>query len=98
VHRTRDFGAARSVVIEVHDQGPGIPKEQQEDIFLPFFTTKETGTGLGLALVHQMVLEHGGEISVDSVVGRGTVFRVTLPVPKERTESPSVHALAHTGT
>jgi signal transduction histidine kinase len=98
VHRTRDFGAARSVVIEVHDQGPGIPKEQQEDIFLPFFTTKETGTGLGLALVHQMVLEHGGEISVDSVVGRGTVFRVTLPVPKERTESPSVRALAHTGT
>jgi signal transduction histidine kinase len=70
---------ADAVVLEVRDEGPGIPPEQLETIFHPFFTTKETGTGLGLTLVHQMVVEHGGEITVESDVGRGTVFRVTLP-------------------
>ncbi len=67
------------ISLEVRDQGPGIPPEQREDIFAPFFTTKESGTGLGLALVHQMVVEHGGDISVDSTVGRGSTFRVKLP-------------------
>jgi signal transduction histidine kinase len=67
------------VVIEVRDEGPGIPAEQLETIFHPFFTTKETGTGLGLTLVHQMVVEHGGEISVESEVGRGSAFQVTIP-------------------
>jgi len=68
-----------SVVLEVRDDGPGIPAEQLENIFHPFYTTKETGTGLGLTLVHQMVVEHGGEISVESEVGQGSVFRVVLP-------------------
>lgn len=68
------------VVVEVHDEGPGIPADRLEDIFHPFFTTKETGVGLGLALVHQMVVEHGGEITVDSEVGKGSVFRITLPL------------------
>jgi len=67
------------VVLEVRDDGPGIPREQLETIFHPFYTTKETGTGLGLTLVHQMVVEHGGEITVESEVGRGSRFRVTLP-------------------
>jgi signal transduction histidine kinase len=71
-----------AVVLEISDDGPGIPREQLEDIFLPFFTTKDTGTGLGLAMVHQMVVDHGGEITVNSVVGRGTVFRVTLPAAR----------------
>ncbi len=70
------------VVLEVGDEGPGIRADQLEDIFLPFFTTKDTGTGLGLALVHQMVVEHGGEITVDSQVGAGTTFRVTLPTAR----------------
>ncbi len=74
------LGPSAAVVVEVRDQGPGIPPDQLENIFHPFFTTKETGTGLGLALVHQMVVDHGGEIAVDSVPGRGTTFRVTLPV------------------
>jgi signal transduction histidine kinase len=72
--------AADRVGFEVRDSGPGIPAEQLEDIFNPFFTTKEQGTGLGLSLVHQMVVEHGGEITVESDLGRGTVFRVRLPV------------------
>lgn len=78
------------VIIEVRDEGAGIPPDKLKTIFHPFFTTKETGTGLGLALVHQMVIEHGGEIVVESEPGRGSVFRVTLP-----TESV---ALAQTGT
>jgi signal transduction histidine kinase len=67
------------VALAVRDEGAGIPAEQLETIFNPFFTTKETGTGLGLTLVHQMVVEHGGEITVESEVGRGSTFRVTLP-------------------
>lgn len=77
------------VTLAVVDRGPGIPRDQLDDIFHPFFTTKETGTGLGLALVHQMVIDHGGEITVDSQVGRGTTFRVSLP---------TAQALARTGS
>ena len=72
-------GPRDHVTFEVRDQGAGIPPDQLESIFNPFFTTKEQGTGLGLALVHQMIVEHDGEIVVDSEVGRGTTFRVTLP-------------------
>jgi signal transduction histidine kinase len=68
------------LTLEVRDEGAGIPREQLESIFHPFFTTKEQGTGLGLSLVHQMVIEHGGDIGVESEPGRGTTFRVTLPL------------------
>jgi signal transduction histidine kinase len=84
------------VILEIRDDGPGIPSEHLQDIFHPFFTTKETGTGLGLALVHQMVLEHGGEITVESQVGHGSVFRVSLPAADAATASPTT--LARTGT
>jgi signal transduction histidine kinase len=71
-----------AVILEVHDHGPGIPRDHVDDIFLPFFTTKDGGTGLGLAMVHQMVVEHGGDITVDTAPGRGTTFRVVLPVAR----------------
>ena len=68
-----------SVKVEITDTGGGIAADDISKIFEPYFSTKETGTGLGLALVYQMVREHGGDISVESTVGRGTVFRVMLP-------------------
>ena len=63
----------------VRDNGPGIPDETREHIFEPYFTTKATGTGLGLAIVKKIVLEHGGEIEVDSSP-EGSIFRIELPV------------------
>ena len=79
---TEDDGDA--VVIEVGDTGHGISAEIRERIFDPFFTTKEVGrgTGLGLAVCYGIVTEHGGRISVESAVGRGTVFRISLPALK----------------
>jgi CheY-like chemotaxis protein len=76
------MGESGYVVVEVHDTGAGIPSEVLARIFDPFFTTKPigVGTGLGLALCHRMVTNLGGAIAVESEVGQGTVFRVTLPV------------------
>jgi signal transduction histidine kinase len=70
------------VVIQVADNGPGIPEEILPRIFDPFFTTKEVGqgSGLGLSIVHGIVERHSGTIEVDSHVGKGTTFTVTLPV------------------
>src|SRR5438067_5247666 len=68
------------VVIEVADDGPGVPAELTDKIFNPFFTTKVTGTGLGLAIVRKIVDAHDGRIDVNSVRESGTRFRVTLPV------------------
>lgn len=68
------------VAFEVSDNGPGIPAEIQDRIFTPFFTMREGGTGLGLALVQRVVRAHKGDVSVHSVVGRGTTFRVELPI------------------
>jgi two-component system, NtrC family, sensor kinase len=75
-------GCSRSVVVEVSDTGCGIPPENLERIFNPFFTTKPVGvgTGLGLSVCHGIITALGGTISVRSEVGRGTTFSVTLPV------------------
>jgi signal transduction histidine kinase len=69
-----------AVVIEVADDGPGVPAEVTDKIFNPFFTTKVTGTGLGLPIVRKIVDAHDGRIDVSSAPGKGTRFRVTLPV------------------
>jgi len=71
---------AGAVEIEVRDTGPGIPAENLERIFKPFFSTKALGTGLGLPLVARVVAAHGGRVTVESEVGRGTAFHVTLPL------------------
>ena len=70
------------VAVEVADNGHGIPPEVLPKIFDPFYTTKEAGkgTGLGLAIAYKIVASHGGRIEVQSQVGVGTRFTVTLPV------------------
>jgi len=67
-------------LLEVADSGEGIAPEDLGRIFDPFFTTKERGTGLGLAVVHRIVEAHGGELSVRSEPGKGSTFRVALPL------------------
>ncbi len=73
-------GRRKELSLEIRDAGVGIPSDKLDKIFLPFFTTKEKGTGMGLALVHKIVLSHGGRIEVDSAEGRGTTFRIFLPL------------------
>ncbi|MGE5498159.1 MAG: ATP-binding protein, partial [Syntrophothermus sp.] len=68
------------VLIEIADNGPGIPEEILDKIFEPFFTTKEKGSGLGLPIVKRTVNAHGGVIQVLSRVNEGTTFRIYLPV------------------
>jgi len=71
----------KHVSIQVRDTGPGIPKEILGKIFDPFFTTKEVGkgTGLGLPVAYGIVLKHGGDLKLQTAVGRGTTFEVLLP-------------------
>ncbi len=66
--------------IQVHDSGPGIPNEQLTDIFTPFFSTKEQGTGLGLPIAKSILEEHGGDIEVVSSPSAGTRFSLLLPL------------------
>ena len=82
VKTSRDDGY---VLVEITDDGPGIPREVKNRIFEPFFTTKGLGedTGLGLDIVRRTVVGHGGEIRVDSVPGE-TNFKIRLPVDGPR--------------
>lgn len=66
------------VRVEMRDDGPGVPPELREKIFTPFFTTREKGTGLGLAFVREIVRDHGGEVSVRDADGGGSVFTFDL--------------------
>jgi len=77
---------AEGVWVSVTDTGCGIPDEQLKRIFEPFYTTKKKGTGLGLMIVQRIVRAHNGRIELDSRVGRGTLFRIWLPLhePKPR--------------
>ncbi len=74
--------AVPTVVVDVSDDGPGVPADIAEKIFNPFFTTKAQGSGLGLAIVRKIVDAHEGRIDMTTGDGRGTRFRVTLPVGK----------------
>jgi signal transduction histidine kinase len=73
------------VVLEITDTGEGIPPEQLNRVFTPFYTTKKQGTGLGLAICEKLVRDHGGRIEVQSRPGQGTTFHLELPL----TLSPS---------
>lgn len=72
-----------SALLTVTDSGSGIPADKLEDVFNPFYTTKPTGVGLGLAMVSKFIDSHGGKISVESPPGKGAKFRVELPLTQE---------------
>ncbi|HEY8943974.1 MAG TPA: ATP-binding protein, partial [Polyangiaceae bacterium] len=80
--------AAGRVRIAVRDNGPGIPPEIRERLFLPYATTKAHGTGLGLPIAQRLVVEHGGEIGFQDADGGGTEFFFELPVAGPRAERP----------
>lgn len=81
VLRTRPDAAHDSVIVEVIDHGEGIRGSELSKIFEPFYTTKPPGrgTGLGLSICYSLVADHGGRIEVESVVGKGSLFRIVLP-------------------
>ncbi|HEY2084386.1 MAG TPA: ATP-binding protein [Verrucomicrobiae bacterium] len=80
----RTSEGSEGVWLSVADTGGGIPQEQINRIFEPFFTTKKKGSGLGLMIVQRIVRAHGGRIELESDVGRGTTFRIWLPLHERK--------------
>jgi len=70
----------RTGIIEIEDSGPGITEEDRKHIFDPFFTTKGEGTGLGLSVSYSIIEKHAGTITLESTLGKGTIFRISLPL------------------
>ena len=77
--RTKFLGTDR-IVVEIIDNGMGIPKEKLSKIFDPFYTTKSGGSGLGLSVTQKIIIDHHGRIDVESEVGKGATFKIILPV------------------
>ncbi len=89
----RSFEEGGYVVLEVSDTGPGIPEKVRAHVFEPFYTTKSSGTGLGLSVSYGIVASHGGEISIAKSDADGTTFRIALP-PLESAEDADAASLA----
>lgn len=85
----RSYRHQNEAIVEVVDNGEGIPEQAQPKIFVPNFSTKSSGTGLGLAISKKIVEAHKGDISFASVIGSGTTFTIELPISKEKEESES---------
>ncbi len=86
-HVRRRSGRNQFLSVLIADDGPGVPEQDQANLFAPFFTTKARGTGLGLALCHRIVSEHGGTIAYEPRPGGGARFRVTLPVSEDHDDA-----------
>jgi len=80
-----------ALLISFRDNGPGIPEEWFEDIFQPFFSSKEDGSGLGLSIAKRIINEHGGEISVSSEKKSGTIFTIALPL-REKSDGQHINS------
>jgi signal transduction histidine kinase len=78
-----------TVELDVGDTGGGIPADQRTRIFEPLHTTKPGGTGLGLYIVQEVVAAHGGQVTVQSVMGQGSTFTITLPLPEHQDAPPA---------
>jgi PAS domain S-box-containing protein len=74
------------IVVRISDTGPGIPSDVMSKLFVPFFTTRKSGSGLGLAVTRRIVENHGGEITAESEPGKGTSFTVRLPIIRSTAE------------
>jgi two-component system, NtrC family, nitrogen regulation sensor histidine kinase GlnL len=85
-------GGGLMLLVELSDEGVGIPTEVQQKLFTPFFTTKPKGSGLGLAISHRIIEEHGGRFVIKSIPGQGTTARVYLPVNLGLAEGPPKEA------
>jgi signal transduction histidine kinase len=81
----------RRVRVEIEDTGIGIPPADADRVFNPFFSTKTGGTGLGLALTHKIIEDHGGSIDFRNAVGGGTIFRIVLPLFPDPPAEPGPH-------
>ena len=75
------------VVTEIHDTGGGIPHEVQEKIFELYFTTKKDGSGIGLAQTYQIMQWHYGSVDFETVEGKGTTFRLCMPLAESTLEA-----------
>lgn len=91
IESNQQFNPGNYVKIIIKDQGVGIPKENLVKIFYPFFTTKEEGTGLGLATSYSIIRQHDGYLEVESEVGLGTNFVIHLPALIDTIISPKAH-------
>ena len=80
-----DDGLKRCALIRIRDSGPGIPEQLREQVFNPFFTTKDEGTGLGLSIAFNIISEHGGRLALETAApGRGACFVITLPLREKK--------------
>jgi len=78
IHISAKYAANNRPEILISDNGPGIPEEILEQIFVPFFTTRENGSGIGLSLSRQIMRLHGGTLQVRSLPGKETVFHISF--------------------
>jgi len=78
--REQDASGRKWSLIEISDTGAGIPEQDLQRIFIPFFTTKSKGHGVGLALAHRVITEHGGALSASNNATGGALFTLRLPL------------------
>ena len=84
----------KAAAVEVRDAGPGIPPEIRDKVFNLYFTTKKTGSGIGLAMTYRVLQMHHGSLDFDTELGRGTTFRLCLPLAVAGQNPANTKALA----
>ena len=83
-HEIPPLDAGKYILVTITDRGTGIPKEHLDKVFDPYFTTKQRGSGLGLAVTYSIINNHGGHITLESTLGKGTTFRLYLPATDKK--------------